>query len=178
MFKDELKAIGACEKALEWVGDRSLEEAWAECDRGDWMLWYLSKTGYDKRKLTLVKVKCVRLVQHLLHDERSLKALDVAERYALGEASEEELREAAVAAWDVAEAAWDVAEAAWGATAADKAAVWAARAATAAARAATAAARAAAADAADDAAVWTDAASDSSETLLRCAEICREEIRL
>ena len=31
--------LGACAEAREWVGDRTLEQAWAECESPDWMLW-------------------------------------------------------------------------------------------------------------------------------------------
>ena len=31
--------LGACEEVREWVGGRTLSEAWAECERPDWMLW-------------------------------------------------------------------------------------------------------------------------------------------
>ena len=34
-----LERLGACAEAREWVGDRTLEQAWAECERPDWMLW-------------------------------------------------------------------------------------------------------------------------------------------
>ena len=34
-----LSRLGACEEAREWVGDRTLEQAWAECESPDWMLW-------------------------------------------------------------------------------------------------------------------------------------------
>jgi len=37
LFKQ--KKIRACEEGLEWLGDRTLAEMWAECERGDWMLW-------------------------------------------------------------------------------------------------------------------------------------------
>lgn len=46
-------------------------------------------------------VWCARQVQHLMRDERSRKALDVAERHANGAATDEEL----AAAWDAAWAA-------------------------------------------------------------------------
>lgn len=42
-------------------------------------------------KLRLFSVWCARRVQHLITDERSLRALNVAERYANGEATREEL---------------------------------------------------------------------------------------
>ena len=46
----------------------------------------------------LYAVWCVRQVRHLMKDERSIHALDVAERHAHGEASDYELAEAAEAA--------------------------------------------------------------------------------
>lgn len=67
-------------------------------------------------EIRLFAVRCARQVQHLLTDSRSLDALDIAEQYAIGEATREELdnaREAArVAAGAVArETAWEAAEA-------------------------------------------------------------------
>ena len=38
-MQDLLNRIGACDEAREWVGDRTLNQAWAECVRPDWMLW-------------------------------------------------------------------------------------------------------------------------------------------
>ena len=50
-------------------------------------------------------VRCARRVQHLMTDPRSLAALDVAERHARGEATDEELIEARNAARSAADAA-------------------------------------------------------------------------
>ena len=61
-------------------------------------------TGAD-RELRLFAVWCARQVQHLMKDQRSIDALDVAERFANGQATEQEL----AAAWSAASAA------AWGA---------------------------------------------------------------
>ena len=104
--------------------------------------------GWDK-EIRLYAVWCARQVQHLTKDPRSLVALDVAERFANGEATVEELDAARAVAWG---AAWD---AAW-------AAAWAA---------AGDAARAAAGAAARKSAVW-DAARDAQEARLR--EVCNE----
>jgi hypothetical protein len=93
-------------------------------------IWAFTRQGIvDDRTLRLFAVKCAREVQHLTNDERSINALDVAERYANGEATEEELDAAAAAAWAAAWAA--AADAAWGA-AGDADAVGAAKAAAAA----------------------------------------------
>lgn len=104
----------------------------------------------------LFAVRCVRQsAQHLLTDPRSLDALDVAELYAIGEATDEELAaaQAAVEAARVAARAVanDAADDAWNAA---RAAAWNAAWATAryAAEAAALAARVAAWDAANDAA--------------------------
>ena len=70
-------------------------------------LWcFRAVTGYDKEQ-RLFAVWCARQVQHLMKDQRSLTALDVAERYALGTASKAELYAAAPAA--ARAAAWAVA---------------------------------------------------------------------
>ena len=52
------------------------------------------------RDLRLFAVWCVRMIQHLLTDERSIRVIDVAERFANGDATEEELELARVGAWD------------------------------------------------------------------------------
>ena len=91
-------------------------------------LWCLRAVeGYD-RELRLYAVWCVRQVQHLMTDKRSLDALDAAARYANGQATEQELgaaSAASAAARDAASAAawaaaWDAARAAaWSAAWAD-----------------------------------------------------------
>jgi len=50
----------------------------------------------------LYAVWCARQVEHLMTDERSKAALDVAERHANGNATDEELDAARDAAWDAA----------------------------------------------------------------------------
>lgn len=78
---------------------------------------------YD-RQWRLLAVTYARAVQHLMTDPRSLAALDVAERYANGDASNEELSAAEAArdaAWDAAwNAARDARDAAWDAARKDQ----------------------------------------------------------
>jgi hypothetical protein len=68
-------------------------------------LWCLSALHGCDREIRLYAVWCARRVQHLMNDPRSVAALDVAERYARREASDEELSSAAAAAGEAAEAA-------------------------------------------------------------------------
>lgn len=102
-------------------------------------VWCLrAVTGHD-REMRLFAVECARSVQHLMTDKRSIDALDVAERFAKGRATQQELgaawaaaraaaRDAARAARDAARAAeWAAARAAVMAAARDAAgAAWAA----------------------------------------------------
>ena len=85
-------------------------------------LWCFRAVDGRDKEIRLYAVWCARQVQHLMTDARSLAALDVTERYANGEATEEELDAARDAAWaatrDAARGsgAWGAARAAaWGA---------------------------------------------------------------
>ena len=150
--KEIISKYSPCKEAVEWLGDRSVEEMVDECYRGDWMLWLAQKAGIEIQPLTLAKARCVKTVLHLMKDPRSVKAVEVAEQFGLGNATAEELKLAA-----------DAADAAYAAYAA-------------AAYAADAAAAAAAADAADAA----DAAArqkNQKETADICREVFGEELK-
>ncbi|MHB1266431.1 MAG: hypothetical protein ACYCY2_02370 [Acidithiobacillus ferriphilus] len=127
-------------------------------------LWCCRAEPQYAREWRLYAVWCARQVQHLMSDSRSLAALEVAERFANGQATDEDLSAAwaaaRAAAWDAAwDAAWAAARDAAGAAARDAAgsAAWAA---------ARAAAGAAAWDAAGDAA-WAAARAAQSKEFLR-----------
>ena len=96
-------------------------------------LWCLQAVKGRDREIRLFGVWCARQVQHLMTDPRSIAALDVAERFANGEATQYELNAARDAAWAARNAASAAARAAR--DAASDAASDAARAARAAARA-------------------------------------------
>jgi len=121
---------------------QSMGEVWANCPKVDWLLWITDKTGRpDDRTLRLFAVWCARNTPladgrktgNLITDPRSLAALDVAERFANGTASRDELaaaRDAARDAWDATrdatrDAAWAAArDAAWAAAWDARAAAW------------------------------------------------------
>ena len=172
--KEFCEATNACGAGREFaLKYQSMNEVWEHCPKVDWLSWITDKTGRpDDLTLRLFAVWCARNTPlpdgrktgNLITDPRSLAALDVAERFANGQASRGEL----AAASEAAEAALrDAAEAAW-------AAAWAAALAAsgAAARAAAEAARAAAEEAAREAsgAVWHaawDAADKAQATQFR-----------
>ena len=99
--------------------------------------WTLPCVPEIDRDARFLAVWCARKAQHLMKDPRSINALDVAERFARGEATTSELDAACDAAWDaVRSAAGDAARsaaraAAWAAerdaaVGAPRAAAWAA----------------------------------------------------
>ena len=84
-------------------------------------IWVVTRPGrIDDTTLRLWAVWCARQALALVADPdpRSVAACDVAERFALGAATDDELAAARAAAWDAAYAAWAAwdAYAAWDAT--------------------------------------------------------------
>lgn len=63
-----------------------------------WALRCVPGTGRDAR---LFIVWCGRQVQHLMADKRAIEALNIAERFAIGTATEDELAAARTAVWYV-----------------------------------------------------------------------------
>jgi hypothetical protein len=128
----------ACTAGREWAmatGCETMRELWQRKDvPHEWRIWIASRPGVmSERDARLFACWCVRRVWRLLKDERSREAVRVAERYARGRATEEELASAGEAANEAAaseaasEAAW---AAAWvmarAAACAARAAAWAA----------------------------------------------------
>ena len=155
-FVTHLKKIKACEEAVEWVESHggTPAECWNDCERGDWMAWLAAKTkSITRRQLVGALADCAALSLKYYEaeypeDKRVRECINTCRRYAKGEATDEELKEAAYTAYAAATAA------AYTATAAAYAAAYAANAAAYAAYAAYAAAR--------------------IKTLKRCANIFRK----
>ena len=114
----------ACGEGREWALSNcsTMEEAWDKCENPSWLIWIATRSGvFDDRTLRLFACWCARQVWHLLTDQRSRNAVVVAERYADGKVTSEELSAAESAA---GAAARDAAGAAARAAAGD--AAWAA----------------------------------------------------
>jgi hypothetical protein len=115
-FKQQLIKLDACQPAIDWVGERTFEQAYNDCERGDWLLWLYASTAdltidANHRLLTLAKAKCANTVRHLMKDERSTKAVDIAIAYGEGRATREELAADAYAAAAAAATYADAADA-------------------------------------------------------------------
>lgn len=188
---NKIRACGPCrggwEKLLRYLGKTKADDepisvlTILQANGFDDALWCLRAVEGHNREIRLYAVWCARQVQHLMADPRSLTALDVAERFAHGLASVEELNAAGAAAWGVV---WDAAVAL--ARASARAAAWVASgvaawdAAVASARnASRAAAWAASGDAAGaaarNAAQAAARASQEAELVRMCREIDRSQ---
>jgi hypothetical protein len=98
-------ATDACAEGRDWaITQPTMADVWDQCPRGDWLLWLAQRVNAaDARTLRLFAVWCARstplgdgrVTGDLLTDPRSLSALTVAERYAYGWATAQELANAA-----------------------------------------------------------------------------------
>jgi hypothetical protein len=176
-FQELLISLNACPEAKKWASDKTWEEVYKDCPRGDWLLWLFQKTNPDSlQELTLAKGHCANTVRHLIKDERSIQAMDTAIAFGEGKATREELNSAAAtsAAADAADAA--AADAADAADAAAYAAAYSAHAADAAdaAHAADAHTAAYAAAYSAHAANAVSAAADKRKNQQLTADVCRK----
>jgi hypothetical protein len=165
-MKTDISKLNPCSDGAEYYESQpDFKTAWENCQRGDWMLWLASKLEVDIRTITLAKGLCAKTVLHLMKDERSIKAVDVAIEYGMGTITDDAMRYANINAHVAADASYAAA-----AASADAAAYAAADAAACAADAAAYAAADAAADADADA----DAYAARTENRRQTANICRE----
>ena len=105
---DRIAHLDPCMEAIKWArGYTSPSKAWRECRRGDWMLFYAGKCSgppesEGRKRLVLAACECARLAlpryeKRYPKDNRVRNCIDVAERWAKGQATIAELREARAA---------------------------------------------------------------------------------
>jgi len=113
-FEELLVEKRAHRTFIQWVGSRSIEQAWAECERGDWMLELLGRMagtpGWPTREqVVLMACDCAETALRFVPEgeNRPKQAIIDARRWANGEdISLAHLRDAANAAADAADAAY------------------------------------------------------------------------
>ena len=102
----KLNELRACSEAVEWAEQfKNIQEAWDNCERGDWMLWLVGKQAVGSRtksrkKLVLAACECARLALPYIEkgEKRPQKAIQTAEKWTRGEATLQQVRDAAAAA--------------------------------------------------------------------------------
>jgi len=113
-IKEFCELHGACTDGKEWAiaNNKTMDEVW-NTSKPEWLVWIATRPNVlTEKELILFSCFCVRRVWHLLDDEGSKNAVVVAEKYANGEATKDELSAAAYAAANAANAAAHAANAA------------------------------------------------------------------
>jgi len=124
-FQTLLESIKACPEARRWVGERSLAAAWEDCERPDYMLWLVGcmvgQEGWPThQQLVLTLCAIVETALSVFEafcpdDTRPRVALATARQWANGEATVEEARASASAAYAATNTAHAAAYAAYAA---------------------------------------------------------------
>lgn len=86
----------ACSLGKDWaiVHCSSMTDAWDKL-RPEWLVWVATRSGVlNDKELRLFAVFCMKQISHLLTDNRSFKAIEVAEKFAIGLVSKRELASA------------------------------------------------------------------------------------
>ena len=107
-FKKWLKEKNACEPGVKWVGKRDLRKTWDELDNPAWLGWLARHCGVEKKPFVSIACGCARLALPFVKkgENRPLKAIETAEKWIRGEATEVECRTAADAAYAAYAAAY------------------------------------------------------------------------
>lgn len=98
---DLLKELNACGEVQKWASDKTWEQIYNNCHRGDWLCWLFARTNpNDLQILTLVKGHQANTVRHWMRHKRSLDAVDAAIAFGEGKINIEELNRAANDSYD------------------------------------------------------------------------------
>jgi len=108
-FKQQLIEMNACYDAVYWVENRTIQQAWNDCPRGDWMLWLLETMkeveGWpDEEKIMLLGHWCARRAWKYTPMKRTRppKTDRAKEAWARGEITKEEIAVALAYSWTAA----------------------------------------------------------------------------
>ena len=107
-FQKLLEKADACVEARDWVGTKSFVEAYETCDNLGHLLWFVDKPGVlDDRRWRLLACAFARTALPFAGESAPvcLATIEVAERFAAGEATRAELSAAYSAAYSAANSA-------------------------------------------------------------------------
>jgi hypothetical protein len=98
MVRAFAKKRGACMEAREWLATQTDPRvAWGLCERPDWMIWYAGRRNVDRKVLVRIACECAKTALQFVseNENRPRLAIEVAERWIVGDAAIEEVRAAA-----------------------------------------------------------------------------------
>lgn len=61
----QLRGGEACRPAIDWVkaeGFATFQEVWDNCERGDWLLWFVHILGVNPQLVVRTAIECARVV--------------------------------------------------------------------------------------------------------------------
>ena len=109
-MKKLLKRLHACVESIQWVGGRTPEQAWVECERAEWMLWLLEHKPRltNKRTITLIACDIAETALKFVPpgEDRPRLAIEAARDYIAGKITIDQLNAAMAATWAAVDAAW------------------------------------------------------------------------
>jgi len=101
-----LRKLGACKEARKFAEMKTLTEAWSTCERGDWLLWIAARMvgqhGWPThQQIVLAACTCAETALQYVSkgEDRPRIAIETARRWAIGEATLDEVRADAAAAY-------------------------------------------------------------------------------
>jgi hypothetical protein len=94
-----LLEFNAHKETVNWFSNRDAKEAWNDCKRGDWLLWFASRLGIDRKLIVHTACDCAQLaLPYAIHDDfRPRLALHEARKWCNGMATPEQVHLAAIA---------------------------------------------------------------------------------
>ncbi len=57
-FAELLRGLHTCSAARTWAKGKTAYQAWHECDRADWLLWFANALSLDYKLIRWARHKC------------------------------------------------------------------------------------------------------------------------
>jgi hypothetical protein len=83
--RQHLEELGACSEALTWLGERTAKQAWEECPKANWLMWWAARTPANSHtQIVLATCQCARRALRFVpaHEHRPQLAIEAAEQWA------------------------------------------------------------------------------------------------
>jgi hypothetical protein len=82
--RQHLEDLGSCSEALAWLGERTAKQAWEECPRADWLMWWAARTPINPHtQIVLAACQCARRALRFVsrHEHRPRLVIEAAEQW-------------------------------------------------------------------------------------------------